>query len=57
MPQFDEMLPYGESSRPVVYIEEEGCFGVIVQENSFYSVIAWYKDGVYHERWIDINDF
>lgn len=51
---FDEgHLPERYNEKKVIYLEEQGCFGILVSENYYYSIVAYYKDGTYYEIYID----
>lgn len=57
------MSPYQEGDLPVnmgehsvVFLPEEGCFGVVKCVNAYYCTVAFYKDGRYQEIYIDSED-
>ena len=40
----------------IVWIESERCWGEIVQKNVGFSIVSFFKDGLFHEEIIEDDD-
>ncbi len=44
------MLPNNEFGEfPVIFLEDEGVFAIVVQETVYFTTLLYYKDGISYE--------
>lgn len=52
----DGDLPVSIGEHSVVFLPDEGCFGVVTCLNAYSCIVAFYRDGKYQEICIDSED-